>query len=45
MFQSRVFQRALNSFFEADMEKVFEEDFPELYKEKCGHDVNMELLN
>ena len=24
---------------------TFEEDFPELYKEKCGHDVNMELLN
>lgn len=26
---SLVFQRALNSFFEADLEKVFEEDFPE----------------
>ena len=28
-FPSLVFQRALNSFFEADLEKVFEEDFPE----------------
>ncbi|KAA8585837.1 hypothetical protein FQN60_007406 [Etheostoma spectabile] len=28
-FPSLAFQRALNSFFEADLEKVFEEDFPE----------------